>query len=380
MAAPRAKAASGVPVSAIDVVLDCIIFDLQASGGVSRYWTNLILGLAAHRAGHQLHLLINAEARTESALTVIELAAKSPRFTVYPYARRRLERVRQPAIPADLARRAVFHSSYYRTVRGMPNIVTIHDFTHEDLVGGWHAYAQHWQKSQAIGRSAAVVCVSESTRRDFTRRFPRHDGSPVEVIHHGIEARFSPGDDRTHHARRDFVLFVGRRDPYKNFWSVAEALKRRRDLSLVVVGPPLSMRERGRLDAAIPGRYAECRQVDDAGLVDLYRGAFALVYPSQYEGFGFPALEAMACGCPVIALNASSIPEVVGDGGILLNEATPESIAGALDRIRDQSLRAALIARGMARAGRFSWADVAARYSALYASLLHPGAATAAAM
>jgi len=370
----------GALMTAVDVILDCIIFDLQESGGVSRYWTNLICGLAASPSGPRLHLLINENARTESALKVTELARKNARLTLHPYKARLLDRVREPVIPAALAERAVFHSSYYRTVQDMPNIVTIHDFTYENMVGGWHAYAQHWQKSQAISRSAAVVCVSESTRLDFKRRFPKYDRAPVDVIHHGIEACFSPDHDRARGGPRDFVLFVGRRDFYKNFWCVTEALKHCHDLRLAVIGPPFSAQERGRLDAAIPGRYALCTQVDDARLVELYRRAFALVYPSQYEGFGLPVLEAMACGCPVIALDTSSIPEVVGDGGILLTEAEPELISSALGRIRDESLRAALVDRGIAQAGRFSWTEAAAQYSAVYASASRPCAAIAPAM
>ncbi|MGA2399443.1 MAG: glycosyltransferase family 1 protein [Steroidobacteraceae bacterium] len=360
----------------IDVVLDCIIFDLQASGGVSRYWVNLIFGLAQLPEPPRLHLLIAEDANSESARQVIELARRNSALELYPYESRLLERIRQPEIPKDLAARAVFHSSYHRSAARMPNVLTVHDFTYEERAGGWRAFAQHWQKSQAIGRSSTVVCVSESTRQDFRRRFPAYRQSPVEVIHHGVEPHFAPDPNPASGLRDqpEYVLFVGRRDPYKNFWLVVEAVKQLGTLMLTIVGPPLSIDEQTRLDLEIRGRYSIRSHVDDVQLVNLYRNAFALAFPSRYEGFGFPVIEAMACGCPVVALNISSIPEVAGDAAILLDADAPELLVAALEDIRSVGAREALVRRGMAQAARFSWADAAAKYFALYAKLSSSGA------
>ena len=357
-----------ITAEAVDVVLDCIVFDLQQGGGISRFWANLIAGLAGLPAGPRLHLLINAAARTDSALEVLRLARSHPRIRLYPYSARPLERVRRPAIPVGVPPRAVFHSSYYRSAHRLPNVLTIHDFTYEYAAGGWRAHAQHWQKSRSASQSAAVVCVSESTRQDFNRRFPSYDRAHVEVIHHGVEPHFTPRDGLAP-AEADYVLFVGRRDSYKNFWLVAEAVARLPPLQLVVVGPPFGAAETARLEAALPGRCRRLPQVDDAALADLYRGASALAYPSRYEGFGLPVLEAMACGCPVIAMRASSIPEVAGNAAILLDEATPGSVAAALQALRDPIARAQMVSRGLSQARRFSWPDAAARYAATYAAL-----------
>jgi mannosyltransferase len=365
-------------MNVVDVVLDCIVFDLQPSGGISRFWLNLISSLAAMPAGPQLHILINAEPSSESAIKVVDMARSSPRLTLYPYHARSLERIRQPVIPDHLAERGVFHSSYYRIAPHMPNISTIHDFTHEDLVGGWRAFAQSWQKSRGIFKSCSVVCVSESTKRDFMRHYPTYEGGRVEVIHHGVENRFSPGNAaiQSKQNQMKYVLFVGRRDAYKNFWCVVAAVRRLKNLQLVIAGPPLSAGERARLDSELRGRYALRPHVDDADLVNLYRDAFALAYPSRYEGFGLPVLEAMACGCPVVAFRASSIPEVAGNGAILLDEVTPESLAAALQAIESEQSRAALVRRGLEQSGRFSWAHAAAHYAEVYAAALCSHCAT----
>jgi mannosyltransferase len=169
--------------------------------------------------------------------------------------------------------------------------------------------------------------------------------------------------------QENYVLFVGRRVKQKNFWSVVEGIKRLKNLKITIVGPPLTVEEQVRLDANLNGRYTIRPNVNDSELVDLYRGAFALVYPSQYEGFGLPVLEAMACGCPAVALRASSIPEVAGDGAILLDDATPESIERALESIQPMDVREALRRRGLSQAKRFSWTRAASQYSALYAAV-----------
>jgi mannosyltransferase len=163
-----------------------------------------------------------------------------------------------------------------------------------------------------------------------------------------------------------YLLFVGRRDEYKNFWCVPR-LSGALNLHLVIAG--LTAVERARLDSELPGRYDVRPHVDDADLVDLYRDAFALAYPSRYEGFGLPVLEAMACGCPVVAFRASSIPEVAGNGALLLDEVTPDSLVAALHSIESGQSRESLVRRGIEQSRRFSWAHAAAHYDEVYAAV-----------
>src|SRR5208283_3033281 len=140
-----------------------------------------------------------------SAKKVISLARSNSRLILHPYKMHRFDRIREPSLPADLPKSAVFHSSYYRSAPGVPNVLTIHDFTSEELVGGWRGFAQHWQKSHAVSRSSAVVCVSGNTRHDFRRRFPSYQKGAIEVIYHGVEEHFSAKPAAGQRAR-DYVL------------------------------------------------------------------------------------------------------------------------------------------------------------------------------
>ena len=122
-----------------------------------------------------------------------------------------------------------------------------------------------------------------------------------------------------------------------------------------VVGPPLTNVERDRLDAKLPARWHGYGSVDTAELRRLYSSAFAFIFPSDYEGFGLPVLEAMACGCPVVAANLSSLPEVGATAALYAAQQRAEDYAGVLHELIDSETRAAHVRAGLARATEFSW-------------------------
>jgi mannosyltransferase len=154
----------------------------------------------------------------------------------------------------------------------------------------------------------------------------------------------------------NFVLFVGWRHSYKNFHVAVQAIAARPDYWLVSVGgETLNPRERQLLQTHLPNRHVHLPAVDDEHLNHLYNYAHALLYPSSYEGFGLPVLEAMAAGCPVIATNASSIPEVCGDAGLLVDGALPDVLADKITGLQNSEFRSEIIAKGYRQAKRFSW-------------------------
>jgi glycosyltransferase involved in cell wall biosynthesis len=227
-------------------------------------------------------------------------------------------------------------------------------------------------------RLTRVISVSESTRRDL-ESFAQVDPARIRVIHNGADLdRFSPRDrDAAKSAvaaklrlPRDFLLYIARLEhPGKNHVRLLEAfaaLKRETGLPhrLVLVGSrwngaeliEAKVEELGlENDVVFPGFVA------NETLPDLYAAADVFVFPSLFEGFGIPVLEAMACGTPVCASNTSSIPEVVGEAGLLFDPHEPNQIGDAMRRLlTDSSLRAELVQRGLVQARRFTWDNAAA--------------------
>jgi glycosyltransferase involved in cell wall biosynthesis len=216
-----------------------------------------------------------------------------------------------------------------------------------------------------------VIAISEATKRDLMERYGVAPGK-IRVVYHGRDEAFRPVSDpavlRATAAKYGiegvYCLHVGTLQPRKNLGLLVEAwamLRERmeRPPKLLLAGKrgwlyePLvrSVEERGLGDLV---KFAD--YVERADLPALYSGALAFTFPSLYEGFGLPALEAMSCGTPVVASNASSIPEVVGDAGLLLDPRDVGAWAGAVEQLSyDDAAQRDMSRKGLARAGRFTW-------------------------
>jgi glycosyltransferase involved in cell wall biosynthesis len=245
------------------------------------------------------------------------------------------------------------------------SVVTIQDLTHFKV-------PEHfpWWKRAAAGRvfdraasgAARLLVTSQSTRADLVERLPAV-AEKVETIPLGVSPAFAPLDDPVAEAEPPFLLCVGNR-PHKNVRAAVEALGllRRRwpELRLVVVGSEAAGRAEtlARGDAlGLRGAIVEHPVVNEAGLRHLYSTCRAFLFPSLYEGFGLPVLEAMACGAPVIGSDRASVPEVVGDAGLLVDPLDPDALAGAVARVLSEpGLREDMRQRGLRRAALFPWA------------------------
>ncbi len=259
----------------------------------------------------------------------------------------------------------------------VPSVVTIHDCIHllfPQYLPNRMAYNYaRFIMGSAIRNSAIVFTVSEASRADILRFYPQTDPAKVHVVPNAIDAELllDPGEAERERVRERyqlrsrFVLFAGNVKPHKNLERLIRAFARVRaqegneDLRLVLIGDDVS-------------RYASLRRTaDEAGvrqdvrffgfvphetLAALYRMATVFAFPSLYEGFGLPPLEAMACGTPVVTSRLSSLPEVVGDGALLVDPYSEDEIAHGIARLLDdQDLRARLVERGLARAATYSW-------------------------
>jgi glycosyltransferase involved in cell wall biosynthesis len=308
-------------------------------------------------------------------------------------AARRVQAAAPALSPDTLAQADVFHSTLHAlpTSPGprTPRFQTLHD------VIALVMPEVNWDGADALVRGIVdgvrdddwVLAISQHTKNDFLELRPRFDPARVVVAHLAADpARFYPCMDPARRAAvrarygvpdGPYLLSVSTLEPRKNLphllRTFAELVRAERvdDLHLVLTGAKGWGND--ALDATLDGlgalrdRVVITGFVDDDDLAALYSGALAFVYPSLYEGFGLPPLEAMQCGVPVVTSNTSSLPEVVGDAGVLVDPRDGDALAQALlDLHRDGALRARLAARSLAQATRFTWERHAAATVAAY--------------
>ncbi len=286
----------------------------------------------------------------------------------------------------------LFHATEHLLLplRSLPTVLTVHDLIfrhlpeHHKPLNRWYL---NWTLPLYCRRATHVIAISECTRQDLTAAY---DVPPekISVIHEAADPRFAPQTpDRVAEVRRRYglperyLLFVGTIEPRKNLTRLLhafEVLKRERlSDGLVIVGKRGWLygdffaeldRSPAREGVILPG------YVPDEDLPAIYAGAQALAFPSLYEGFGLPALEAMASGTPVACSGTSSLPEVVGDAALTFDPIDEEAIIAALRRLLGHTgLQRELAQRGVERAARFSWDRVAAETEAVYERVIATG-------
>ena len=325
---------------------------------------------------------------------LLDRLSRHPELTVVPvFASGRTYSLReQLTVPLRSVGLDLFHAPHYNAPLAVPCplVVTIHDLAHLALPGifrgvAMQAYARSMLRA-ALARARRVITGSEHSRRDLVERLGA-DPARIRVAYHGVDQRFTPrtGGDGSRRVvgelgvDRPFVLYVGNVKPHKNIGGLIDAFERvaSDDLALVIAGERERFRVAdGGLEARIDRSPARDRiqplgRVDDDQLLALYRSAHLLVMPSLYEGFGLPALEAMACGTPVVTSDRTSLPEVVGDAALLADPTDPDALGAALTRVaEDDALRSCLIDRGLRRARRFTWEASAAVHAETYLEAL----------
>ena len=338
--------------------------------GISRYTRELITYLHRSTAGHDLELF---SARSPGSLSPDGIPDSSWRVLRWPLGRRPLEWAWENVALANATRHLdVMHFPRFSVParRTCPSVVTIHDLAF--LVRGNtapEATRRYFTRCtrRAIERADRVIVVSESTRDDLIDQ-TGCDSTRVEVVYNGVDERFhagNRGDSRSVVERHfgltgPFLLFVGTIEPRKNIEGLIHAHEQLgTHLPLVICGRKGWMYEKVFLAAERSRAREKIRFLDhvpDGILPDLYRAASVFVYPSHYEGFGLPVLEAMACGTPVVSSSTSAIPEIAGDAAILVNPDSPEEIAEGIRRLTDDPTEAERFqALGPARARTFTW-------------------------
>lgn len=364
----------------------------EQGGGIGRYVRELVAALG--RQDHETHyrLFVTGARRSQlppapSANFTWRTLPLSPRWMARIWHRARLPLpVEWFTGPTD-----IYHATDFVLPPTRPQtrtMLTVHDLSFlrvpDAAAPRLRAYLER-VVPLSINRADLVLADSEATRRDILA-FYNTPSEKVVVLLSGVDERMQriidPAELLTIRrlygvAERPFILAVGTVQPRKNYKRLIIALSHLRqrgyDLALVIAGG------KGWLEDAMYRTLQETGMqnyvhlpgfVKDEHLPALYSAAECLAFPSLYEGFGFPILEAMACGTPVVSSNVSSMPEVAGDAALLIDPTDTEALTEALQRLLDDSgLRAELVAKGLERAGSFTWDAAAQQLRRFYAQL-----------
>ncbi|HEX4121047.1 MAG TPA: glycosyltransferase family 1 protein, partial [Verrucomicrobiae bacterium] len=274
------------------------------------------------------------------------------------------------------------HPTYYDLTEGYelsdfkcPMVTTVHDLIHARFPSQADNAARiAREQRESVLRAERVVCVSESTKRDLLEFIPEAAGK-TEVIYHGVSFSANGANDGTDLFESPTFLYVGGRWGYKNFYlllrAFAKAVSVAPRIKLIVAGYPFTGDDRWEIHfLGLTDKVKSVVFPEEAALQELYRKSVALLYPSRYEGFGIPALEAMACGTIPVTANTTSLPEVVGDAGIMLDPTDEDAWAECMVKL-SQSFpgRTQMLERGRKRVKQFTWAECARRHLEIYRRL-----------
>lgn len=333
------------------VYYDNIVYSLQKAGGISAYWSELSERLFKSSAKSEFYGYPNTNIFTEYLdKNVKEESSVSYKVARYLNFQKRLDKG------------SIFHSSYYRIAnqKDVVNITTVHDFTYEYYRNGLAKFIHSWQKGKAINNSDGIICISENTRKDLLKFYPHIEEDKIEVIYNGVSDVFTQLQNPSKQLNEQFesirdkkyILYVGDRSSYKNFDIAVGILKNLDDFVLVVVGGKEFYKNELQ---GLEDRTFHYRGISAQEINILYNNAFCLLYPSSYEGFGIPIVEAMQAGCPVVSTNISSIPEVASSAGLLVDKINLDSFVREIQKLDDNSFRNEVIANGLEQAKKFSW-------------------------
>jgi glycosyltransferase involved in cell wall biosynthesis len=385
------------------VLYDYQVFTRQNFGGISRYFCELMAELSKnkeiefnlpirysnnqHLLNSSLNLTFDKFIMMDDFLFRLNFIGKAKLYRLLKYfdiIKDAEMHNRRISIKAILSQHYdVFHPTYYNPyfidhIGKKPFIITIYDMTHEIFSSKFPQYDDEtitWKKELAK-KAAKIIAISENTKKDIIK-FYGLKKDKIDVIH--LSSPLKPGTDRSIvplNIPARYILFVGDRFAYKNFTNFIHAAARQlknADLFVVCAGSNNFTKEESLilLEMGIEKKVLHYPFLDNMTLAYLYKHALCFVFPSLYEGFGIPILEAFTCGCPVVLSDSGAFPEVAGDAGIYFNPENIESIRESLDKVvKDANLRKEMSTKGFRQLSRFSSKITANKTINAYRSML----------
>ncbi len=365
------------------ILYDHQIFAIQEYGGVSRYFLELIIHLKK-LAGLDCILPLkfsnNFFIRNSN---LVKTEAFLPRWC-FPGKSFLTHTINIPNMLSHFKKGDydLFHPTYYspyflKALDRKPFVLTIYDMIHERYSSFFSRTDSMVANKKLLAQKATkIIAISESTKKDIID-FYKFNPQKIEVIHLATSLR--PHNDLTGQKKlpQRYILFVGLRHLYKNFEMFLKAIgpifKEDQILHLICAGGGgFSKKENALMDElGIKDKVISFMKAADTDLAHLYQNAAVFVFPSLYEGFGIPVLEAFACGCPTALSDSSSLPEVGGSAAIYFNPHDPVSIRNAVEKIiYDEALRSQLRLKGYEQLKKFSWEATACKTRDLYWGIL----------
>ena len=370
------------------LLYDYQIFSLQKFGGISRYFVELMTQFYNNdQVSFEFPLYFsNNEHIRDAVFSNHKTFFPNLRLGIKNKYTRYLNR-KNKIVSSELIKQNkfdVFHPTYYdpyfvNFLNNKPFVLTVHDLTSEVFPQYFkNANEISNQKKYLIGKASKIIAISENTKKDLVRYFSTGE-SKIEVI--PLSASFRPTNKEKKitslkNIPDNYLLFVGNRKVYKNFHSLLKAFSLLclddNDINLVCAGGgPFSSKEELAFNKLGISQKIYHIPINDSLLRFLYTNAVAFIFPSLYEGFGIPILEAFECKCPVVLSNSSSFPEVAGKAGLYFDPADPESIKNAIVKIyEDPELREKMISEGTKKLGQYSWQKTAEMTLNVYASIM----------
>ena len=354
------------------IIYDYQIFEMQRFGGISRYFCEIIKRISAK---HKITVRYSINYYLTSWM--LEKSLKLlPRF-IYKRYHSFFEK-KNHEITKKLLKTGgpyLLHPTYYDPyfldyIGENPYIITVHDMIHEKFpqyVTDANITIGH--KKKVITRANRIIAISENTKKDIIEIF-NINTQKIDVINHSTSMKHFSGKHKLQIPER-FLLFVGDRTPYKNFKRFMETFaqihEQDKTLFAIYTGSKLKKDEQDMLIGMGIFEYTIHIKASDQALSELYSRALLFVYPSLYEGFGIPILEAYACHCPVALSNTSCFPEIAGDAAVYFDPYSISSMSEAITKvIYNEEKRSQLIRLGNERLKRYSWEKAAQKTEEAY--------------